>query len=47
MVPSEIGCPNSTHVFGQVEWVLEDVRFDSKSETSQNVYSAQTFIYLR
>jgi hypothetical protein len=29
------------------EWLLKDVRFISKSETSQNRYSAQTFIYLR
>ena len=33
--------------FWRVEGLLEDVMADSKSETSQNRYSAQTFIYLR
>lgn len=38
---------NAVHGSVHVEWLLEDVRFDSKSGTSQNSYSAQTFIYLR
>jgi hypothetical protein len=38
---------NAAHGFVHVEWLLEDFRFDSKSGTSQNRYSAQTFIYLR
>ena len=38
---------NAAHGFVQVKWVLEDFRFDSTSGTSQNRYSAQTFIYSR
>jgi hypothetical protein len=42
-----MGNHNTAHGFVHGEWLLEDFRVDSKSGTSQNRYSAQTFIYLR